>query len=116
MARLGSCRRRWQPAMCSVWAPGACSPEMSRWASPPQLTSVALPMWEEKPSERKHPSTRRKRNQEGIPKVAASKMGRDQTEPWQETVRGCGVIGPSRFLAFKVLEAWNDRQNRSTDH
>ncbi len=42
--------------------------------------TCGTPKWEEEPSERKHPSRRRKRNQTGIPKVAASKMGRVQTE------------------------------------
>jgi hypothetical protein len=65
------------------------------------------PTWEEKPAERKHPSRRRKRNQNGIPRLAASEMGRVQTEPWQETVGGCGVVGPGRFLAVEVEMAWN---------
>ena len=39
------------------------------------------PIWEEKPSERKHPSRRRKRNQSRFPELAASEMGTVQTEP-----------------------------------
>ena len=43
--------------------------------------TCGTPKWEEEPSERKHPSRRRKRNQTGIPRLAASEMGRVQTEP-----------------------------------
>ena len=43
----------------------------------------------------------------GIPRLAASKMGRVQTEPWQETDGGCRVVGPGRFLAVEVEMAWN---------
>src|SRR3990172_351395 len=49
------------------------------------------PSQEREPAERKHLSRRRKRNQNGIPLVAASEMGKVQTESHGETRGRCRV-------------------------
>ena len=61
-----------------------------------------LPSWEREPPERKHLSRGRKRNQNGIPSVAASEEGKVQTESRRETCGKCGVKGLASSSSVKL--------------
>jgi len=54
---------------------------------------VVLLKKEREPPELKHLSRGRKRNQNGIPLVAASEKGKVQTKSREETLGRCGVVG-----------------------
>jgi len=79
----------------------------TRMGLPTPGNTRGTPIWEGEPSERKHPSRRRKRNQLRFPELAASEMGIVQTEPWRETSGECGVVGPGCFLVAEIEMAWN---------
>ena len=66
--------------------------------------------WE--PPELKHLSRGRKRNQNGIPPVAASEKGKVQTELHAETHGECRVVGPTAFSLASAnwkKMGWNPR-------
>ena len=61
-----------------------------------------LPSWERELPERKHLSRGRKRNQHGIPLVAASELGKVQTESRIEICGRCRVKGPASSSLVKL--------------
>jgi hypothetical protein len=65
---------------------------------------------EREPPERKHLSRGRKRNQHGIPLVAASEMGTVQTESHAERHGRCRVKGPASSSLAKLKWPEKTRQ------
>ena len=70
------------------------------------LRNRDTPYQEGEPPELKHLSRGRKRNQHGIPLLAASEEGKVQTESFRETCGRCGVKGLASFLTGKTEVAW----------
>ena len=66
------------------------------------LRNLDAPFREREPPERKHLSRGRKRNQNGIPSVAASEEGKVQTESRRETCGRCGVKGLASSSSVKL--------------
>ena len=64
--------------------------------------TVVLPKREREPPELKHLSRGRKRNQNGIPSLAASEKGRVQIESHEETYGRCKVKGPASSSLAKL--------------
>ena len=97
MARLESRRRARQAAIPP--RVGACSLRTGG-------TRMGLPricsFTEREPPERKHLSRGRKRNQHGIPLVAASEMGKVQTESHTEMCGRCRVKGLASSSLVKL--------------
>ena len=92
MARLESRRRARQAAKPP--RVGACSlrtGDASMGLPTVPLRSHGAPLWEREPPERKHLSRGRKRNQHGIPLLAASETGKVQTESHAERHGRCRV-------------------------
>jgi len=97
MARLESRRRARQAAIPP--RVGACSLRTGdTWMGLPRICSFT----EREPPERKHLSRGRKRNQHGIPLVAASEMGKVQTESRKETCGRCRVKGLASSSLVKL--------------
>ena len=80
-------------------------PGISEWGNPVRAT--ALPRKRGEPGELKHLSSRRKRKQHVIPKVAASEIGRAQTE--LRAIRGSDRIYDSSRLAELFWEVRPER-------
>src|SRR4030042_6727942 len=66
------------------------------------LRNHGAPLWEREPPELKHLSRGRKRNQNGIPLLAASEKGAVQTESQRETCGKCSVKGPASSSSTKL--------------
>jgi hypothetical protein len=93
---LGTDRRgrTWQAAKSFGEPQAGFDPEMSEWGNPAGDDPVT-PERESQPRELKHLSTWRKRNQNEIPGVAASEMGRAQTVGWRHAA---GLWGPAEGI------------------
>jgi hypothetical protein len=73
-------------------------------------SSESMLLTERVPPERKHLSRGRKRNQHGIPLVAASETGKVQTESGKETYWRCRVKGLASSSLVKLKCPEMDRQ------
>jgi len=102
MARLESRRRARQAAIPPRVSACSLRTEDTRMRLLSKLARVCCSFTEREPPERKHLSRGRKRNQNGIPLVAASEAGTVQTESRRETCGRCRVKGPAASSLVKL--------------
>ena len=102
MARLESRRRARQAAIPPRVSASSLRTEDTRMRLLNKLFGVCCSFTEREPPERKHLSRGRKRNQHGIPLVAASEMGKVQTESHVEKRGRCRVKGPASSSLAKL--------------
>ena len=102
MARLESRRRARQAAIPPRVSACSLRTEDTQMRLLTELARVRCSFTEREPPERKHLSRGRKRNQHGIPLVAASELGIVQTESHKETYGRCRVKGPAASSLVKL--------------
>jgi hypothetical protein len=110
MARLESRRRARQAAIPPRVSACSLRTEDTRMRLLIKLFGVCCSVKEREPPERKHLSRGRKRNQHGIPLVAASEMGTVQTESRKETCGRCRVKGLASSSLVKLKWPEKTRQ------
>jgi hypothetical protein len=102
MARLESRRRARQAAIPPRVSASSPRTEDTRMRLLTELARVRCSFTEREPPERKHLSRGRKRNQHGIPLVAASETGTVQTESHAEKHGRCRVKGLASSSLVKL--------------